>query len=221
MVKDDLGEVLIPVALGLGAITVGGWVVYQIFVAPVEAKKDELKMWVDEWLREYEEYIQDGAINVEEQQALDFKTDMIEKVSEEIMAFGWTPEKIYGLVFTAGVTLLGLYVGKRAFDYFITRRQQGEIKTVHGYIAAMGSAINIDLAEQGFPTLATAAQTSLQNWVNTYHIPLMQNQISYYQALIPYLTGMELLWAQYMITALQFEISIGIAAILSAAWLLI
>ena len=214
-------DVVVPVALGLGAIAVGGLVIHKIVTAPLKAKEKELEMWIEEWNKEYDKYSADGVFTDEERDALEMKRGMIEKVSKELLAFGWTPEKIYGLFATIGVTVLGLYVGKKAVDYFLARVRKGEAKTVYGYIATMGSAMNIDLADKGYPTLASAAQTSLENWTYAFYIPAMQSEITMYQASIPYLTGMELLWAQYMVTALQFEMAVAIPALFAAAWLLI
>lgn len=90
-----------------------------------------------------------------------------------------------------------------------SRSRQYQPEAAEAQIAMVDMMIADELAAEGLPTTATTFVTSVQNYYDSVVIPGMQTQLVNYQNMINsgVLTGFELLYAQYMVQAIPFDIA--------------
>jgi hypothetical protein len=209
-------NLILGVVLGVGGIAAVAYVAYMLLVGPLDAKKEELKYWQEEFTRELKEYTssQQGALTEAQEKALEVKRGEVERVSKEIAEMGgnW----VEALVAVGGVVAGVWLVHKLARDYWDTHKDK--ISTPAGWAMLMRNAVNIDFFAGGQTSLAIAAQTQTDYMFKTMLTPALQAEISYLTNILPSLTGLTLMWAQMMITGLQTEMLITIPAFISVAW---
>lgn len=227
-----ISGVTTKIILGLAAIFTAGIIVYKVvydyFVGPRKALEDALRQLVEAKIKFYTEAVitQEGALSESQEQYLEKVNDQIDVFGKDLKEMGGD---FTGILQLATVGLIGVaftavvlkYGGKiiQARNYVKTNITN--VRTSAGFEALMRSAVNVSFAEVGRTSLAVAAQTSTEMWVSATLNPAMQAEITLLTAQIPALVGTQLMWAQFMVSSLQFQMMTAIPATMAASWALI
>lgn len=210
--KDEIPEwakILLYIGLPVGALVIVGWVAYSWVTSGVNAYKD---MWTQQYnglankMAEYQKSNPEGFTTAqqqniaEEEKVLQLTTQGLANATNGL----YNTLEFMAVTVTVGLVALG--IGKTIIDKWFSKTK-GQWNTAHGasYIAIMSMADN--LALQGFPLQATNLVASAQTMYQTLDLPYMQSTIQQLQGSLSYLTGVQLLVAQQMITALNIEIA--------------
>lgn len=219
--------------IGLSAIATAGIIIYKVvydyFVGPRKAIIDLINKLVETKTKFYAETIvaQEGALTAEQEEYLQKLNKRIDDLSDDVVAWGGDFSQILQKALILGAGVAFAYVALRyGVPEIIKARRYvntniSNVRTSAGMEALMRSSINISLAEVGQTSMAVAAQTSTEMWVSATLNPAMQGEIALLTAQIPSLVGTQLLWAQFMVSSLQFQMITAIPATLAAAWTLI
>jgi len=219
--------------IGLTAIASGALVVYKIlydyFVGPRKTIEDTLKKLVETKIDYYTKAVtaQEGALTAQQQQYLDTLNKRIDEYSADVVAWGGDFSKLLQNLIIGGIGLGFAYVALRyGIPEIIKARKYvqdnvANVRTSAGFEAVMRCGINVSLAEAGQVSLAVAAQTSTEMWVSQALMPAMQSEVALLTAQMPTLVGTQLLWAQFMVASLQFQMATAVPIALTAAWVFI
>jgi len=227
-----ISRVTAKLVIGLAAIATAGIIIYKVvydyFVGPRKATIDLLNKLVETKTKFYTETIiqQEGALTAEQEDYLKTLNKRIDELSTTVINWGGDFSGLLrtallagiGIGFTAVILKYGGNIIK-ARNY--VKENIANIRTSAGMEALMRSTINLSLAEVGRTSMAVAAQTSTEMWVTQTLNPMMQSEVALLTAQIPTLVGTQLIWAQFMVSSLQFQMATAIPATLSAAWVLI
>jgi len=220
----------------LGFTVVGGalyivWhFVSQVFGGgkAIEAIQQEIaKIWV-EYEKEYEAFLKnDGTIDANEQKLLDAKLPLVEKAMDDIVRIARTAAEMTALVAIVIVGAIALYkiykvhVGAKAQEYLKRVQQKvGMMDPASGTLDCYSAVEELgmifrgtgimDLADRGLTGLASTALTVEQSGYFSSLLPQMHSHYNLLAAQLPYLTGMQFLYAQFTMT--QLNIYIGFYA---------
>lgn len=223
-----MASVTTKIVLGLAAIVTAGIIVYEYFVGPRRALEDTLKKLVEAKIKFYTEatIAQEGALTVDQEGFLDELNKKIDDLTDDFVAMGGDFSDLLQLValgaigigFTAVILKYGGNIIK-ARKYVNTNITN--VRTSAGFEVLMRNAINVSFAEVGQMSLAVASQTSTEMWINATLAPAMQTEIALLTAQIPAMVGTQLMWAQFMVSSLQFQMVTGIPLTMAAGWTLI
>jgi len=227
-----ISRVTAKLVIGLAAIATAGIIIYKVvydyFVGPRKATIDLLNKLVETKTKFYTETIiqQEGALTAEQEDYLKTLNKRIDELSTTVINWGGDFSGLLrtallagiGIGFTAVILKYGGNIIK-ARNY--VKENIANIRTSAGMEALMRSTINLSLAEVGRTSMAVAAQTSTEMWVTQALNPAMQSEIALLTAQMPTLVGTQLIWAQFMVSSLQFQMATAIPATLTAAWVLI
>jgi len=227
-----ISRVTAKLVIGLAAIATAGIIIYKVvydyFVGPRKATIDLLNKLVETKTKFYTETIiqQEGALTAEQEDYLKTLNKRIDELSTTVINWGGDFSGLLrtallagiGIGFTAVILKYGGNIIK-ARNY--VKENIANIRTSAGMEALMRSTINLSLAEVGRTSMAVAAQTSTEMWVTQTLNPMMQSEVALLTAQIPTLVGTQLIWAQFMVSSLQFQMATAIPATLTAAWVLI
>jgi len=228
-----ISNVTAKIILGLASIVTTGIIVYKVvydyFVGPRATIMRTLETLVKEKVEYYTESVvtQKGALTATQEKYLENLNKRIDDLSDDVVAWGGDFSKLLQNALLGAIGVGFAYVALRygvpeaikARSY--VRTNITNVRTSAGFEALMRSAVNISLVEAGQTSLAVAAQTSTEMWVNASLNPAMQSEIALLTAQIPSLMGTQLIWAQFMVSSLQFQMMTAIPATLTAAWVLI
>lgn len=214
--KPRVPDWLIKLILGGSAIAVGGYIVYYVLSggAAAESAKKELAKWTDEYARELKKIMDERRLPTEsEEYALKAKAERIDAAYR----------RFYVIYDKAVAVLIGIFsvyfayklVSKLARDYWETHAKN--VRTPAAAVQLLREAIAIDLHAMGQTTLAVALHTQTETMFHTIYAPMIQAEIATLNTQIPYLTGTQLLWAQFMVQSLQLEMTTLIPSIMTAA----
>jgi len=219
------------VKLLIGGAAVGG-VIYVLHEAvskafPTDYWREQYEYWLSEYFRELKEFVEGsgGALTPEQQRILDEKRERIEAIEQKLMEVSGEPWEriVYPLMVAAGTAIILRFFPyekvARALKYF--RDNAPHAKSSHGTVVLLTNTLNACYAELGNVSLAVASQTYVNAWVNNSLYPLMHYEIAYLQSMLPHLTGVQYVIASYMISALQYQLTVGIPAMLYAVTQLI
>jgi len=227
-----ISRVAAKLILGLSAIATAGIIVYKIvydyFVGPRNAIIDLLNELVETKTKFYTEQIiaQEGALTAEQEDYLAKLNKRIDDLSDDVVSWGGNFADLLQKALYLGAGVAFSYVffkygvpAIKAKEYLKTNI--ANVRTSAGMEVLMRSSVNVALAEAGQISMAVAAQTSTEMWVANTLTPTMQAEIALLTAQIPALVGVQLIWAQFMVSSLQFQMVTAIPATLTAAWVLI
>ena len=198
-----------------GGITTGGivaiyYIISSVFLGGINAYKDM-------WKQQYDALITKMA-NYQKSNPDGFTTAQQQNIAEEEKVLQLTTQGLANasqslqntIVYITGVIVAGCVIAGISYTV-VTKwlnRTQGQLKTAHGagYISIMSLAD--DLASKGYPLQATNLVASAQTMFQSIDLPFMQQTIISLNSQIPMLTGVQLLVAQQMVSALTLEISV-------------
>lgn len=216
------------IVLGLAAIVTAGIIVYEYFVGPRKAIEDTLRKFVEAKIKFYTEAVidQEGALSGAQEKYLGDLNKKIDDLGEDLEEMGGDFSDLLqkalivggAIGFTAVILKYGGNIIK-ARKYVNTNITN--VRTSAGFEVLMRNAINASLAEVGQISMAVAAQTSTEMWINATLAPAMQTEIALLTAQIPTMMGTQLMWAQFMVSSLQFQMVTGIPLTMAAGWTLI
>lgn len=220
-------DTAVKVVIAVGAICGGAYVLARLLTRPAEAAIDELgkqlKEVVEDYLRECREVSAAGRVpNAGEEAALNYKEEVIDDLSQKIVELGGNPWDVIRDV------LLALAIGV-PIVYFTTgiaktyiRERFAQVKTGHAAVQLLRAAESLELGYTGRVSLGIAWQDTTEAAFTLYDKPLMIDTMGALQAQLPYLTGLSLVWAQYMIVNLQLEMTMIIPTVIFApVWTLL
>jgi uncharacterized membrane protein (DUF106 family) len=221
--KRGIPDWLVKLTLGCAAIGVGGYIAYEVLIAPRKYWEKEYEKWFEEYVKEYKQYVEQtgGALTAEQENVLNSKLEKMREAEKNLMSVtGQLWDKVvYPIVITVCIAIILKYFPyqKVAEAIKFYRQNAPNAKSAEGVAALTRCTINVAYAEMGNISLATAAQTSTEMWATTMLYPTMEATVSLLTAQLPTLTGIQLAIAQYLITALQIQMSITIPSTLAAA----
>jgi len=217
------------IIVGVSAIITVGIVIYEYFVGPRKTIEDLLKKLVETKIDYYTKAViaQEGALTAAQEKYLEDLNKRIDEYSDDVTAWGGDFSKLLQNIVIGAIGIGFAYVALRygvpeiikARNYVKTNITN--VRTSAGFEALMRSSINASLAEVGQTSLAVAAQTSTEMWVSQSLNPAMQSEIALLTAQMPTMVGTQLLWAQFMVSALRFQMATAIPTAMAAAWVLI
>jgi len=212
-----LPTILLYVVLPIGALVAIYYVVKSLITGGGDAFIDLYKKQLDAYIKKMEGYAKqnNGVLN-EAQQASreDEQKGMNATLVNAAQAYG-TPWDLITKITIVAVAILGaVYVAKNLPQIIqkwkpVFENPTTQARTGKG-AATMFECVLVDqLAAEGAMTTATNLLTTVQTMWNTIDVPQMQADIASLQAQINagILTGIELMNAQYMVQAMNFEIS--------------
>lgn len=221
-------SVVLPFVLVGGAL-VGLWFLLKSFILnPFEQAGQALGKLIDQYDREYEGFMEnDGTIDSNEKAILEAKMELMRPLTEGLAnAIPSVERIILELVIVVGA----IYVTVRALkgDFKILKRVGGLWDVWYGKagkpdpgagnqvasfitaeeLALMGRLSGImTLADLGFTGLASTALTAEQSGYFANVLPQMQASYNLLSLQLPYLTGMQLAFAQYMMAQYNMYIT--------------
>lgn len=224
-----ISDVVAKIIIGVSAIITAGYIVYEYFVGPRATIERLLRELVEKKVEFYTKTVidQEGALTAAQEKYLADLNKRIDELSDDVVAWGGDFSKLLqgallgaiGIGFVYVALKYGVPEAIKARAYVKTNITN--VRTSAGFEALMRCTINSSLVEAGQTSLAVAAQTSTEMWVNATLTPAMQAEIALLTAQLPTLIGTQLVWAQFMISSLQFQMATGIPATLAASWALI
>jgi len=219
---------VVGLALGGAAIGVGGYLIYEWLVGPRKYLEEQYKRLLEDYVREHVQFIQQtgGALTKEQEAILSEKQrrlSEIEKAWRELTGSTVSILTIIGTGVAVGIVAYALGV---AISKIVRARRYAEenaknVQTTEGLLSYIRCTVNVALAELGYVNVATAAQISTNVWASTYLYPAMQAEINLLQAQLATLTGVQLMIAQFLISALTVQMTATIPAMLQSALLYI
>jgi hypothetical protein len=201
-----LKTLMLYVALPIGILVTIYYVLKNWFMGPVDAVKDLWEKQYNDYVNELKQYSEadGGNLTSEHQTILEGKSKQIaqtEKTFAQVSANWtyWLRDVVYAGIFT----IAGYYILKNIVLKWKNKVKPGDVQSEkgQGYIA-MCMMVD-DLAARGLTLEATRLATVVSSRFYEVDAPYMQQQIAYYQSVLPTLTGWELLYASYIITAYQ------------------
>jgi hypothetical protein len=201
-------KAIVYVAVPVGVIVAAYKIISDWLMGPINALRDLWQKQYNDYVAEMKEYADKGLItNPDYQEILNRKSSSMQQTEKSYVQLSMNLQATITTcvaIVVAGLAIVGI---SRAIIDKWTKKTSGQVQTAtgQGYIAAC--ALAEDLAARGKLTEATGLVTAMQNYFNAVDAPFMQQQISYYQSMLPNLTGAELLYANFMITAYTTELA--------------
>jgi hypothetical protein len=209
------GPVIVVLALGgLGIYFVYQWLM-QGFFGGGQQFVDLYKSQLDAYMKKMIAFSKDtnGNLTAAQMQAHKDELDAMKQTQVNIAnSYGQFNSIIttfteYALII-ATVLLLPTVISK--WKPLFGRSSSQQPQSCESQIAMVDMMLADELAAEGYQTEATNFVTSIQNYYNSTAIPNMQTEIINYQTMINagVLSGFELLYAQYQVAALSFDIDL-------------
>ena len=202
---DVLSKLMLYVGLPIGVLVTVYYVLVNWFMGPVNAVKDLWEKQYNDYVAELKQYSEQdkGNLTAEHQTILARKENMIVQTEKTFAQVSGRWDYWIGVVLAGVFTIAGLYLLPSIISKWKGLVKKGDVQSEmgQGYIA-MCMMVD-DLAARGLTTEATVLATVVSTRFSEVDAPYMQGQIAYYQSVLPTLTGWELLYASYIITAYQ------------------
>jgi hypothetical protein len=222
MPKFEVPDWLVKLVLGSAAVGGAIYILYKLFAEPADYWRSQYEFWVREYVRELKEFLESsgGTLTQAQREVLEEKRARIGEVERKIMEVTGQPwDKVVAPLATSiGIAaILALFPYEkvaRAIKYF--KDNSGHAKSSHGTVVLLSNTVNACFYEVGNVSLATASQITVNNYVNNYLYPTMSTEAAYLQAQLPYLAGVQYAIASYLISAIQYQMSVGIPAMMAA-----
>jgi hypothetical protein len=200
-----LGKLVLYVGIPVGVLVVVYKALETWFMGPVNAVKDLWEKQYKDYVEEVKRYADEdnGNLTAEHQTILAEKEKVIAQTEKTFAQVSGRWDYWIGLVITGVFAIAAIYLLPSVISKWKGLVKKGDVQSEvgQGYIAMCMTAD--DLAARGRVTEATALSTVIATRFTTVDKPFMQSQISYWQTQLPNLTGWQLLYAQYIITAYQ------------------
>lgn len=216
MPTDDLGAslrnvltILVPVGIGVGGL----WILYNWLTgkAQLDALLGQHRLLTDAFIEKIEGYLDDGTIDSGEQISIDEERDLIERVEYQIseaVKYPW--EAVYIVSGFIGAAIFARWGVIPALDSLYKHlkggieSQQYQSDWVNYEYIMINNAV---LTGQTDPIKATQQLTAISQNFTGHISPLMQSQVIFLQTHMAQFTGYQLIWAQYMVNAIQADIA--------------
>jgi len=202
---DVLSKVVLYVALPIGVLVTVYYTLTNWFMGPVNAVKDLWEKQYNDYVAELKSYSEadGGNLTAEHQTILESKEKMIAQTEKTFAQVSGRWDYWIGVVLAGVFAIAGLYLLPSIINKWKGLVKKGDVQSEvgQGYIA-MCMAVD-DFAARGLTTEATVLATVVSTRFSGVDAPYMQGQISYWQSQLPTLTGWQLLYASYIITAYQ------------------
>jgi hypothetical protein len=203
--------------VAIGGIVAAAEVIYNVVTAPVNTYKALLDKQYQEFLEKINRYTTSNpnGYTTAQQQSISYETTImgqtaqgLANTSKSLTDLGAAAiNDFYILAGVLGGVFVGLYAVARFVIPALRSKLGAPIKTAQAmnYAAIMTFAEN--LAENGYPTEAANILVSARSTFQSYDQPVMQQAISSLNAVIPTLTGIELILAEQQVEALNLEMA--------------
>lgn len=218
---DWIGKVALYVALPL----VGIYAVYRLVTHMLfgggDAFMNFASQQMDAYRKKMEQYasVNNGVLNdAQEKSRQDEITAINNSLGNAAQAYNSVQQMLAALIAVAtGLMVAYLLPSVYAKWKGALSSPTTQPKTAEGVAKILDCALVDQLAASGYMTEATALLTSIQNYWQSLELPQVQAAIASIQAEINagVLTGFQLLWGQYMVTSLTFEVSTMIPTVLT------
>ena len=214
----------VALVLGGAAVGVGGYVLYEWLVGPRRYWEELYKRLLDDYVREYVKFVQEsgGALTAEQEGILKEKQERLAEVEWNLRQVTKSAQDLVNMIgwgTVAGIVIAALGVAApriaRAIKYL--RDSSANAKTTEGLVPLVRCTVNVALADLGYVNLAAAAQVHTNHWAEALLYPSMQARMSYLQAQMAQLVGVQLMIAAYVASALSVQMAVLIPAMLRAA----
>jgi hypothetical protein len=200
-----LKTLMLYVALPIGILVTIYYLLKSWFMGPLNTIE---KMWeteYTEYFKELKEFSEadGGNLTAEHQTILAKKEEDIKRKEQTIPQLGgnlndWISRVTDYIFIIALVFLLPSIITK-----WKGLVKKGDVQSEKGQAYIAMCMMVDDLAARGLTLEATRLATVVSSRFYNVDTPYMQQQIAYYQSILPTLTGWELLYASYIITAYQ------------------
>jgi hypothetical protein len=201
-----LKTLMLYVALPIGILVVIYYVLKSWITGPVDAIKELWWKTYQDWVNELKQYAEqdEGNLTPEHQTILEGKRGQIRSLEQTVAKLGGDLTSfVKEFVYVAFFTILGYFILRDVIQKWKGRVKSGDVQSEMGETYIAMCMMVDDLAARGLTLEATRLATVVSSRFYNVDAPYMQQQITYYQSLLPTLTGWELLYANYIITAYQ------------------
>jgi len=200
-----LGKVATYIILPIGVLVVIYKFLETWFMGPVNAIIELWKQQYDDYVMELKQFSEEdeGNLTAEHQQILEGKIKMIEQTEQTFAQVSGRWDYWIGIITAGAFAIIGAYVLPSIVKKWKDIVKKGDVQGNYGqgYLAMCMMAD--DLAARGMTAAASALSTVIATRFNNIDAPYMQSQITYWQNMLPQLTGWQLLYAYYIIQAYQ------------------
>ncbi len=201
-------KAIVYVAVPVGVIIVVYKLISDWLMGPINAIKDLWQRQYNDYVAEMKEYAEKGLITSPDyQEVLNRKSTAIQQTEKSYVQLSMNLQATITTcvaIIVAGLATVG--IAREIIDKW-SKRVSGQAQTAKGQDYVCVCALAEDLAARGKLTEASGLVTAMQNYFNTVDAPFMKQQISYYQSILPTLTGAELLYANFLINAYTTELA--------------
>ena len=228
-------------AIGVGGVVAGGaYLAYRYFVYPGDVLIEQYKKILEDIYDETRDFLYDNAalptpiygLTTGQEAMIAAKKDALQdlepKVMELIEQRGQSIEDVlYALIVGVVVAVAAAPVLKVLLDFFRDWKLQKpgaskNMNSAHAHSHLMFEFIANEFAALGQLSIASGFYYgTIPHFYDTYTSASLGYNISYYQSIIPQLTGIQLLVAQQMLMFMTYEISVvtGIMTVMQPFWL--
>lgn len=215
-------ERLLPYGIVIAVAGGGVYAVYRWLTDPARYLQEQWKTVYSGYLSKYQSLVEmrDGALTEDDWKLLDIEGKWLEEIEKDMARLGLAMERILQLISVAAIGVIVVSgITAVAKEYAKKQIWTKNPNTSYGYINLIHDTVAVHYANTGFATLATASLISVETRYANFVSPQMQTVVSYWTNLLPTLTGWTLLYANFMITYLQIEMT-TIPQMISLAWAL-
>lgn len=204
---------ILPVAVVGGGL----WIAYDYFTrqSKFEAAKIQWELFFNAYANKFESFNADGTLTVEESEELDRERELLNQAQKDLSAAVNAPDPIEYAVKTLSIAAAGaLFIKYGAIPALNTlkswldqEQKAGKAKTQYATIYEMAHMADALAVAQLNPILATQKMTAAQTMFQNYTIPKLQDTVNFLQTHMSQFTGINLLYAQFMVTNVLADVT--------------
>jgi uncharacterized membrane protein YagU involved in acid resistance len=200
-----LKTLMLYVALPIGILVVIYYVLKSWVMGPANAVLDLWEKQYNDYVNELKQYSEadGGNLTPEHQTILEQKTKQMAQTEKTFMQVSGQTSWWIGAIYVVAFAIAARILYPVVVDAWKKRVKSGDVQSEQGAAYLAMCMMVDDLAARGLTLEATRLATVVSSRFYNVDAPYMQQQIAYYQSLLPTLTGWELLYASYIITAYQ------------------
>ena len=207
--KEVLKTLMLYIALPIGALVIIYKLVSDWLLGPAKHIESLLEQAIEEYMIEAKQYAEEdqGALTEDHIMILDEKRKLIDQLQQTYIELTKMPDWLVNAIYIITFAVAGRILLPKIVEIWKGRVKSGDVQSEMGasYIALCMLAD--DLAERGYTSYASALANTIAMRFENVDKPYMESQIAYWQSQLPNLTGWQLLYANYIITAYQVTIN--------------